>query len=158
VVPDKIHFVPALPRARSGKLIPPHPSEIAEGDPESLGDTSRSRMPSAVDDLRERADVARLDDRCGGAIMTRSTWTASSTRRASLLSERRTGRTPSATFLLHISSRRVWKAWSIPLTRMLEPYRPSSATTATRQVPRKVDLAVVAVPAKAVPDVVARVW
>jgi acetyl-CoA synthetase len=53
VVPDKIHFVPALPRARSGKLIRRILRSIAEGDPESLGDTSTLADPSAVDDLRD---------------------------------------------------------------------------------------------------------
>ena len=52
VVPDKVHFVPALPRARSGKLIRRILRKIAEGDPESLGDTSTLADPSTVDDLR----------------------------------------------------------------------------------------------------------
>jgi acetyl-CoA synthetase len=52
VVPDKVHFVPALPRARSGKLIRRILRKIAEGDPEGLGDTSTLADPSTVDDLR----------------------------------------------------------------------------------------------------------
>jgi hypothetical protein len=50
--PDKVHFVPALPRARSGKLIRRILRKIAEGDPEGLGDTSTLADPSTVDDLR----------------------------------------------------------------------------------------------------------
>jgi acetyl-CoA synthetase len=59
VAPDKVHFVPALPRSRSGKLIRRVLRKIAEGDPGSLGDTSTLADPSAVDDLRN-GSVSRI--------------------------------------------------------------------------------------------------
>ena len=68
VVPDTVHFVPALPRARSGKLIRRILRKIAEGDADGLGDTSTLADPSTVDDLRD-GPAAHLDDPRGGAIM-----------------------------------------------------------------------------------------
>lgn len=49
--PDKIHFTPALPKTRSGKIMRRILRKIAEGDIDSLGDTSTLADPSVVDDL-----------------------------------------------------------------------------------------------------------
>jgi acetyl-CoA synthetase len=58
-VPDKVHFVPALPKSRSGKLVRRVLRKIAEGDPGGLGDTSTLADPGAVDDLRN-GSVSRI--------------------------------------------------------------------------------------------------
>jgi acetyl-CoA synthetase len=49
--PDAIHFTPALPKTRSGKIMRRILRKIAEGDVSSLGDTSTLADPSVVDDL-----------------------------------------------------------------------------------------------------------
>ena len=49
--PDAIHFAPALPKTRSGKIMRRILRKIAEGDVGSLGDTSTLADPSVVDDL-----------------------------------------------------------------------------------------------------------
>ena len=49
--PDAIHFTPALPKTRSGKIMRRILRKIAEGDVSSLGDTSTLADPSVVDQL-----------------------------------------------------------------------------------------------------------
>jgi len=50
-VPDIIHFTPALPKTRSGKIMRRILRKIAENDFGALGDTSTLADPSLVDDL-----------------------------------------------------------------------------------------------------------
>jgi acetyl-CoA synthetase len=49
--PDHIHFAPALPKTRSGKIMRRILRKIAENDFSSLGDISTLADPSLVDDL-----------------------------------------------------------------------------------------------------------
>jgi len=49
--PDKILFVPGLPKTRSGKIMRRILRKVAEGDPENLGDTSTLLDPSVVDKI-----------------------------------------------------------------------------------------------------------
>jgi acetyl-CoA synthetase len=49
--PDVIHFTPALPKTRSGKIMRRILRKIAEGDVSNLGDTSTLADPSVVDAL-----------------------------------------------------------------------------------------------------------
>ncbi len=49
--PDVIHFAPALPKTRSGKIMRRILRKIAENDVSSLGDTSTLADPSVVDTL-----------------------------------------------------------------------------------------------------------
>ncbi len=49
--PDVIHFAPALPKTRSGKIMRRILRKIAEGDTANLGDTSTLADPSVVDTL-----------------------------------------------------------------------------------------------------------
>jgi len=49
--PDVIHFAPALPKTRSGKIMRRILRKIAEGDVSSLGDISTLADPSVVDIL-----------------------------------------------------------------------------------------------------------
>jgi acetyl-CoA synthetase len=49
--PDVIHFAPALPKTRSGKIMRRILRKIAEGDVGSLGDTSTLADPGVVDTL-----------------------------------------------------------------------------------------------------------
>jgi len=49
--PDVIHFAPALPKTRSGKIMRRILRKIAEGDTSNLGDTSTLADPSVVDTL-----------------------------------------------------------------------------------------------------------
>jgi acetyl-CoA synthetase len=49
--PDLIHFTPALPKTRSGKIMRRILRKIAENDFGALGDTSTLADPSLVDDL-----------------------------------------------------------------------------------------------------------
>ena len=49
--PDVIHFTPALPKTRSGKIMRRVLRKIAEGDIASIGDTSTLADPSVVDEL-----------------------------------------------------------------------------------------------------------
>ena len=49
--PDVIHFAPALPKTRSGKIMRRILRKIAEGDVGSLGDTSTLADPGVVDAL-----------------------------------------------------------------------------------------------------------
>jgi acetyl-CoA synthetase len=51
--PDLIHFTPALPKTRSGKIMRRILRKIAENDYGSLGDTSTLADPGLVDDLIE---------------------------------------------------------------------------------------------------------
>jgi acetyl-CoA synthetase len=51
--PDLIHFTPALPKTRSGKIMRRILRKIAENDFSNLGDTSTLADPSLVDDLIE---------------------------------------------------------------------------------------------------------
>jgi acetyl-CoA synthetase len=49
--PDAIQFTPGLPKTRSGKIMRRILRKIAEGDVDSLGDTSTLADPAVVDDL-----------------------------------------------------------------------------------------------------------
>lgn len=49
--PDVIHFAPALPKTRSGKIMRRILRKIAEGDTSNLGDTSTLADPGVVDVL-----------------------------------------------------------------------------------------------------------
>jgi acetyl-CoA synthetase len=49
--PDVIHFAPALPKTRSGKIMRRILRKIAEDDFGALGDTSTLADPGVVDDL-----------------------------------------------------------------------------------------------------------
>jgi len=51
--PDHIHFTPALPKTRSGKIMRRILRKIAENDFGALGDTSTLADPSVVDSLIE---------------------------------------------------------------------------------------------------------
>ena len=51
--PDILHFTPALPKTRSGKIMRRILRKIAENDFGSLGDTSTLADPSLVDSLVE---------------------------------------------------------------------------------------------------------
>jgi acetyl-CoA synthetase len=51
--PDKIQFVPGLPKTRSGKIMRRILRKIAEGDTTNLGDTSTLLDPVIVDVLKE---------------------------------------------------------------------------------------------------------
>ena len=51
--PDLIHFTPALPKTRSGKIMRRILRKIAENDYRSLGDTSTLAEPALVDSLIE---------------------------------------------------------------------------------------------------------
>lgn len=51
--PDKIQFVPGLPKTRSGKIMRRILRKIAEGDTSNLGDTSTLLDPSLVDIIRD---------------------------------------------------------------------------------------------------------
>lgn len=50
-VPDFIHFTPALPKTRSGKIMRRILRKIAEGDTSNLGDTSTLLNPEIVEEL-----------------------------------------------------------------------------------------------------------
>lgn len=50
--PDKIQFVTGLPKTRSGKIMRRILRKIAEGEINSLGDTSTLLDPSVVDDIK----------------------------------------------------------------------------------------------------------
>ena len=49
--PDIIHWVPGLPKTRSGKIMRRILRKIAEGEKEDLGDTSTLADPSIIDNL-----------------------------------------------------------------------------------------------------------
>ncbi len=51
--PDVIHFTPALPKTRSGKIMRRILRKIAEGTSDTLGDTSTLADPTVVDSLIE---------------------------------------------------------------------------------------------------------
>ncbi len=51
--PDKIQFVPGLPKTRSGKIMRRILRKIAEGDVTNLGDTSTLLDPSLVDIIKD---------------------------------------------------------------------------------------------------------
>ncbi len=51
--PDKIQFVPGLPKTRSGKIMRRILRKIAEGDTANLGDTSTLLDPSLVDVIKD---------------------------------------------------------------------------------------------------------
>ncbi|HEX8217547.1 MAG TPA: acetyl-coenzyme A synthetase, partial [Allosphingosinicella sp.] len=51
--PDLVHFTPALPKTRSGKIMRRILRKIAENDFANLGDTSTLADPSLVDSLVE---------------------------------------------------------------------------------------------------------
>ena len=49
---DKIQFVPALPKTRSGKIMRRILRKIAEGDFNSFGDTSTLLNPEIVEEIK----------------------------------------------------------------------------------------------------------
>ena len=49
--PEKVHFTPALPKTRSGKIMRRILRKIAEGATDGFGDTSTLADPSVVEDL-----------------------------------------------------------------------------------------------------------
>ena len=49
--PEKIHFTPALPKTRSGKIMRRILRKVAEGANEGFGDTSTLADPGVVDAL-----------------------------------------------------------------------------------------------------------
>jgi acetyl-CoA synthetase len=51
--PDKIQFVPGLPKTRSGKIMRRILRKIAEGDTGNLGDTSTLLDPALVDVIKD---------------------------------------------------------------------------------------------------------
>jgi len=51
--PEKIHFTPALPKTRSGKIMRRILRKIAEGESEGFGDTSTLADPAVVESLLE---------------------------------------------------------------------------------------------------------
>ncbi len=53
--PDKIQFVKALPKTRSGKIMRRILRKIAEGEYSSFGDTSTLTDPSVVEEIIEGA-------------------------------------------------------------------------------------------------------
>jgi len=55
--PDRIQFVPGLPKTRSGKIMRRILRKVAEGDVSSLGDTSTLLDPSVVDVIVDGALV-----------------------------------------------------------------------------------------------------
>jgi acetyl-CoA synthetase len=57
--PDKIQFVPGLPKTRSGKIMRRILRKVAEGDISSLGDTSTLLDPTVVDDIISGAEELR---------------------------------------------------------------------------------------------------
>jgi acetyl-CoA synthetase len=50
--PDKIQFVPGLPKTRSGKIMRRILRKIAEGDTSNLGDTTTLLDPAVVDEIK----------------------------------------------------------------------------------------------------------
>ena len=50
--PDKIQFVPGLPKTRSGKIMRRILRKIAEGETNNLGDTTTLLDPAVVEDIR----------------------------------------------------------------------------------------------------------
>jgi acetyl-CoA synthetase len=55
--PDRIHFTPALPKTRSGKIMRRILRKIADGHPDEVGDTSTLADPSVVDALIQGRDA-----------------------------------------------------------------------------------------------------
>ncbi|NNM94039.1 MAG: AMP-binding protein, partial [Bacteroidia bacterium] len=53
--PDKIQFVGGLPKTRSGKIMRRILRKVAEGETDSLGDTSTLLDPSVVDEIKKGA-------------------------------------------------------------------------------------------------------
>jgi acetyl-CoA synthetase len=53
--PDKIQFVPGLPKTRSGKIMRRILRKIAEGETSNMGDTSTLLDPSLVEIIIEGA-------------------------------------------------------------------------------------------------------
>ena len=51
--PDKIQFVPGLPKTRSGKIMRRILRKIAEGETENLGDTTTLLDPGVVEEIRK---------------------------------------------------------------------------------------------------------
>ncbi len=55
--PEKIQFVSALPKTRSGKIMRRILRKIAEGSADNLGDTSTLLDPDVVDEIKSGAEV-----------------------------------------------------------------------------------------------------
>jgi len=53
--PDFIHWAPALPKTRSGKIMRRILRKVAEGAPDQIGDTTTLADPSVVDDIIKSA-------------------------------------------------------------------------------------------------------
>ena len=50
--PDKIQFVPGLPKTRSGKIMRRILRKIAEGETNNLGDTTTLLDPGVVEEIK----------------------------------------------------------------------------------------------------------
>ena len=64
--PEKIHFTPALPKTRSGKIMRRILRKIAEGEPSGFGDTSTLADPCVVDALLAGTAIRRYPSPQGG--------------------------------------------------------------------------------------------
>ena len=53
--PEKIQFVPGLPKTRSGKIMRRILRKVAEGDTSNLGDISTLLDPDVVEVIKENA-------------------------------------------------------------------------------------------------------
>jgi acetyl-CoA synthetase len=51
--PDKIQFVPGLPKTRSGKIMRRILRKIAEGETSNLGDVSTLLEPGIVEEIKK---------------------------------------------------------------------------------------------------------
>jgi acetyl-CoA synthetase len=51
--PDKIQFVPGLPKTRSGKIMRRILRKIAEGEMQNLGDTTTLLDPGVVEEIKK---------------------------------------------------------------------------------------------------------
>ncbi len=63
--PDVIHWAPALPKTRSGKIMRRVLRKIAEGDVSNLGDTSTLADPGVVDQLLENQGPTKDPSKIG---------------------------------------------------------------------------------------------
>jgi acetyl-CoA synthetase len=58
--PKAVHFIPALPKTRSGKIMRRILRKAAQGEFESFGDTSTLAEPAVVEKIIEAMQVARI--------------------------------------------------------------------------------------------------
>ena len=57
--PDKIQFVKALPKTRSGKIMRRILRKIAEGEPDKVGDITTLLNPDVVEDIKNGKALER---------------------------------------------------------------------------------------------------